>query len=410
MSHRKYTYINHIPLAGGFALGNMAATNNLPVAITSFSPFESNDALFLRYLRQKGYDVPYYQLDKLDINSFTFLSKKYSHIDFATSIPPCSGLSQAAQRKPGTRGTAEPNEWMYRSAEFILGAIKPTVYVFENAPTLYSGAGDEVRKRLIKIGEEFGYSITFYKTNTLKHGIPQFRLRTFAVYCQGPQAPILNTYNKVALPLKDYLKLIPQTASLQDVYVHNEWDISKFEITKFLIKKHGPNWREELLKFRTHLTTYDYLLRKNWLKEFLEWQKSLPENERSEIVTKNVEHIIKKKEMGKGARINYRVLELDKDYTYAVIGEMMGKQIHPVEDRLLNIREFLWLMGMPFDYEIDNPRDYIKLSQNAPVNTCMDITTEIIEIINGNRNFAKSSVYMQDNTKSININKSKSLF
>jgi hypothetical protein len=196
----------------------------------------------------------------------------------------------------------------------------------------------------------------------------------------------------------------------QDAYVHKEFDITQFEIYKFLKMKHGDNWRTAMHDFRTHLTTYDYLQRKDWLMEFLDWQKKLPEDERSEIVTKNVEHIFKKSAEGKGARINYRVLGIDKEYMYAVIGEVMGKQVHPTEDRIMNIREFLWLMGLPHDYEIDNSRDYVKLSQNVPVCTTEDITTEIIEIIKGNRRLSSNSVYMQDNTKEIINNKSKSLF
>ena len=58
-------YIAHVPLAGGFALGNMNITGKPPVAITSYSPFEANDLLLRRYLAKKGFDVPYYQLDKL---------------------------------------------------------------------------------------------------------------------------------------------------------------------------------------------------------------------------------------------------------------------------------------------------------------------------------------------------------
>ena len=47
---------------------------------------------------------------------------------------------------------------MYESAKFILGDVQPTVYSFENAPTLYTGAGDSVRERLVEIAKEFGYS------------------------------------------------------------------------------------------------------------------------------------------------------------------------------------------------------------------------------------------------------------
>ena len=160
--------------------------------------------------------------------------------------------------------------------------------------------------------------------------------------------------------------------------------------------------------YKYHLTTYDYLQRVNLLDDFLEYQKKLPDA--SEIVTKNIEHIKRNAAEGRGARINYRVLEVDKDYTYAVIGEMMGKQVHPTGDRLLNMREFMHLMGLPHDYELETQKEYVKISQNVPVKTCEDITTEIIETIKGNRRLSANPVYMQDNTKETVINKAKQLF
>jgi site-specific DNA-cytosine methylase len=400
-------YIAHIPLAGGFCLGNLNVTKVPPVAITSYSNFESNDALLLRYLKKKGFDVPYYQLDKMTDDERQEMLKSLGKIDFVTGVPPCSGLSQAAQRKAGSRGTAEPNEWMYRSANFILNEIQPTVYAFENAPTLFTSAGDEVKNRLIDIGKTNGYSITFYKTNTLLHGIPQFRPRTFGIFYKGQYAPILNNYLRPYPNQVEYLNQIPSSASLQDAYMNEEWDITKFEIYKYLNEKYGKEWRKVLNDFKPHLTTYNYLQRINKLHDFQDWLETIPDA--SQTVKNNIAHIIKKTEMGKGSRINYRVLEIDKDYVYAVIGEMMGKQVHPTEDRLLNIREFLWLMCMPFDYEIENPRDYVKLSQNAPVKTCEDITTEMIAIINKERTLSTKTINMQDNIKYID-KKSKSLF
>ena len=401
-------YIAHIPLAGGFALGNMNIIGQPPVAITSYSPFESNDLLYRRYLKKKGYDVPYYVLDKLTDIEKQELSKLFGTIDFSSSVPPCSGLSQAAQRKKGTRGTAAPNDWMYESARFLIGDIGVTVYAFENAPGLFTGSGDLVREKLIEIGKEFGYSITFYKTNTLKHGIPQYRPRTYGIFYKGENAPILETYNRPYLNSLEYLKLIPKDTKHQDEYVHDEWDITKWEIIKYLKQLLGENWRQEMVNFRPHITSYDYLGRKNLLNDFLEFQQSLPD--KSDIVTKNIKHIIKNASKGRNARINYRVLGLDKEYIYAVIGEMMCRQVHPSEDRLMNIREHMHMMGLPHDYDLESPKEYVKITQNVPVKTCEDITTEIVEIIRGNRRLSPYSVLMQDNTKEVEIKKVKSLF
>lgn len=403
-----YKYIAHIPLAGGFVIGTMNIIDNPPLAITSYSKFESNDSLLIKYLNKNGYNIPYYQLDKINDEEKIELSKLYKEIDFVTGIPPCNALSQAAQRKAGTRGTAAPNEWMYKSAKFVLGEIQPKCFAFENAPGLYTNSGEEVRKNLIKIGNEFGYAITFYKTNTIYHGLPQSRPRTFAIFLKGNFAPILNYYNKPYINLTEFLEQIPSSASHYNEYMNPEWDISNHEITRYLIKLYGDNWKEILVNYREHITTYDYLLRTKLFEDFIEYQKSLPD--KSDTVTRNLQHIKKNSEQGRNSRINYRVLGLDKYYVYAVIGEMMGRQVHPKENRLLNIREFMSLMGLPLDYELGSSKDYVKITQNVPTTTCSDITKEIIEIINGNRKLHTQSVYMQDNTKRGENIKTKSLF
>jgi site-specific DNA-cytosine methylase len=379
-----------------------------PEAITSYTPFEANDLLLRRYLKKKGYDVPYYQLDKLSEKEEIELSKLYGTIDFASAVPPCSALSQAAQRKPGTRGTCEVNDWMYKSAIFMLEKVQPKVYAWENAPGLYTNMGLEVRRRLIEIGKTYGYALTFYATNTLRHGLPQYRPRTFGIFYKGEYSPILKNYNNPPLHITEYLKQIPEEVTLQDVYMGCEPDITKFEITKYLVSLYGKDWRNVLLEYKHHLTTYEYLNRKGLITDFLKFQKALPDA--SEIVTKNIEHIIRKTAMGKNARINYRVLGLDRDYVYAVIGEMMGRQVHPTEDRLMNIREFMHLMGLPMDYELDGPKEYVKITQNVPVATTEDITKEIVAIINNEREVSTKSVLMQDNTKDIFLNKAKKLF
>jgi site-specific DNA-cytosine methylase len=142
--------------------------------------------------------------------------------------------------------------------------------------------------------------------------------------------------------------------------------------------------------------------------DFQTYQAQLPDG--TDIVRKNVAHIIKKHSMGMNARINYRVLGLDKEYVYAVIGEMMGRQVHPTEDRIMNIREFIHLMGLPHDYELEGQKEFVKITQNVPVSTCIDMTSEVVEIINGNRLLYNNSVNMQDNSKESTINKSDPLF
>ena len=72
------------------------------------------------------------------------------------------------------------------------------------------------------------------------------------------------------------------------------------------------------------------------------------------------------------------------DQFTAVIRKNIAFAVHPTEDRFFNIRELLHLMGMPHDYEIQNPRKNINhVCQNVPVNTAADWAEEVVKFCRG---------------------------
>jgi len=402
-------YVAHVPLIGGFALANQNITKTPPVAITSYSPFKGNDKLYLRYLQKKNIVVPYFEIDKLEkegkVRDVQHLIGK---LDFVSSILPCNGLSMSGNLKKGERANSPVNDWMYKSAEFILGTLRPTVFVWENAPTLYTGIGECVRNKIMEIARYHGYAGTFYKTDTLLHGVPQRRPRTYVILHKGNNAPILNYYKEESPNVEEFLKSIPKNATLQDKYVTKEPFISDFEIVRFSKMKFGENgWRQAFLDTREHLTSYDFLNRNGLLEEFQKFV--LSEENPNPASVKDIAHVIKKIGMGKNFRLSHRVLCIDKHHVYAVIGEMMERNIHPTEDRRINMREYMHLMGMPHDFDLLEPKEYGKLPQNCPVKTNEDITKEVIAIIKGERNFSSRRFEMQDNTKYTGM-KNKKLF
>jgi len=210
-------------------------------------------------------------------------------------------------------------------------------------------------------------------------------------------APILNYIKRDRLNITEYLKLIPENASLQDKYVCEDYDITDYDITKFLTLKYGEGWRKVLLDFKEHIGSYDFLLEKNLMLEFKEYVETRDEIDKKCL--RDVIHIIKKTSMGKRFRITHKVLLLDKYYVCAVIGELMERNVHPVENRRMNIREYMHLMAMPHDFQIYDKKDYTKLTQNTPVTTCEDIIRECVFIINGERKLSNERYIMQNNIK-----------
>ena len=401
-------YVAHVPLIGGFAIAAMNVTKTPPVAITSYSPFTGNDKLLLRYLQKKNKVVPYFEIDKIEeegkIRDVQHLIGK---IDFVNAVPPCSGLSMSGNLAKGARSTSPVNDWMYKSADFVMGTLRPEVYMFENAPTLYTNVGEYVRNQLMEKARYHGYAGTFYRTDSLLHGIPQRRPRTYVVFVKGKYAPIMEYYQKDSPSVAEYLKSIPEWATMQDEYATKEPFIKDFEIVKFAKLKFGDNWRQAFLDTKEHLTSYDFLNRNGLIEEYRDYVYNL--SDAHPASKKDIDHVIKKLGMGKNFRLSHRVLCIDKHHVYAVVGEMMERNVHPTEDRRINIREYMHLMGMPHDFDLTGPKEYGKLPQNCPVTTNEDITREAIAIINGERKFSNHRFEMQNNMKYTGI-KSKSLF
>ena len=68
-------------------------------------------------------------------------------IDYINAVCPCSGLSSLNTSKtPGiTRGAdAVMNKWIFVTAHYVLGRIKPKVFWGENAAGLFTKIGQEI--------------------------------------------------------------------------------------------------------------------------------------------------------------------------------------------------------------------------------------------------------------------------
>ena len=82
----------------------------------------------------------------------------------------------------------------------------------------------------------------------------------------------------------------------------------------------------------------------------------------------------------------------------ALIGRNMFNGVHPVEDRYLNVREMLHLMGLPLDFGIKNPKQVNHIAQNVPVTTAMDMANEVKKFCNGEAKMTNFTFMKQDNT------------
>ena len=147
------SYASIVPLIGGETIAMENVFKEKPKYFLTFDGFQDNESHLNNYY---NHEVPY-----LNLSEGASYTEK---VDVINTVCPCAGLSSLS---PSASSTNPMNEWMYKSAEYVLGEVQPKVFWGENAPRLASKMGEPVVKRLRKIGEEHGYTFSIFKTKSI---------------------------------------------------------------------------------------------------------------------------------------------------------------------------------------------------------------------------------------------------
>lgn len=378
----KHAFI--VPLIGGQLLGQEAALGKPPEYILSYTPFSNNDQHVVNWYKQNNVDVPYYLLDKEVPSNLT-------KVDVIGTTCPCAGLSQlSGHHSPD----AAANEWMYKTAEYILGELKPKVFWGENAPLLAGPVGSPVRERLFEIGRRNGYSMTIYKTKSLLHGVPQIRERSFYFFWEGDRPAALSFIKKPHTRIEDLLKGIKsnfqQESKNKDVpssdpyyqYVLTEMNsnITHKEFQKRLVTDRSVD-----VMMHIENAGISYLDVSKWMK--------------AKGYEREVEKCIRKHEkLTGGGSIMRRGTYVPKNYINAFVGHMPVMCTHHEEDRYLTYREGMSIMGLPESFELVNPKKNTNhMCQNVPVGTATDMAREIVKWLDGQLDSSSSTYISQNN-------------
>ena len=88
-----------------------------------------------------------------------------------------------------------------------------------------------------------------------------------------------------------------------------------------------------------------------------------------------------KKKTGMDMNYFHNDLRNPCDYFAPVQGRSINYMLHPVEDRICSVREYLALMGMPSDFEWygDLKANINKIGQNVPVKTAKFIIEQCLK-------------------------------
>lgn len=379
-------YITFIPLIGGMAIANMQATGKKPEFVLSYDAFAKNESNLKNYWP----DVEWHLLDAETNQLSEDVELDYSDIDFVSSVCPCAGMSGLNCANRGADNAA--NNWLYKSAEYILGTIKPKVYFGENAPGLYSEQNVKVLNKLREYGRQYGYAFTIYKTDTYRHGIPQHRMRTFFFFWKGECCPQMDWYNHPSeLPFEEWI--LDKNVGTQTTHLKNYGTTSVYPEMRWIMETRCDNDYSKYVAMFHKLndensirTPYEYIEHNNLWQEYRDWLVNDPNKD--------------KPMHGQGKRtpmyyIDYRWGKVKQGLGYfapqpivykgaanAVISKNMWWTLHPIENRYLTTREIMSLMGLPNDFELIT-KNLQQVTQNVPVCTAKDMTDQVIKFVNG---------------------------
>jgi site-specific DNA-cytosine methylase len=374
MTTSTFTHGHVIPLIGGSVLGATAALGKPPEWIASWgSAFGANDQYCLKYFS----DTPYFELDERQYPS--------QYVDIVTCLPPCAGLSNANVTKglvggKNPRGCNAPsNVHMLNGSEFAMSKIKPKVIMVENAPTLYSQAGEEFAERINDLAQRHGYTMSLVKTTSLNHGIPQERTRSFYFLWQGNKVPVLEPIKKPYVPFHEFLrsgKFAPSEP------VSNKPVPSADPLWQFIESKYRGCTKQDILKevaSARMVSSWNVIYDSGWLEEACRVV-------RDERTNRWLNYTLEKKKAGKNIMDGSTKLAWER--TQALMWRTLPHLMHPYEDRWLTVSEALALMGFPDDYaaKVHIPtKSSNVVCQNVPACSAGDWVGEIAQALDGKR-------------------------
>jgi site-specific DNA-cytosine methylase len=382
-------HVSIIPLIGGMPIGSEKAHGTPPDALVSWTPFAANEVHLRNWYEKRGIDVPYYLVDDGGVLPFK--------PDIVESTCPCAGLSMLNVKASSDQ---EKNDWMVNTAEYVLSEWAPKCYWGENAPGLMGGLGAGVRDRLHAVAGKHGYKVSYYKTKSLLHGVPQVRNRAFYFFWKD-KARILNWHDRPYQKIEDLILGVkgnfqrepvnPKKPS-QEPYYRYVLEVIEGGISHrdFARKMQALPVRSNDSKSIIERSGHTYLQVADWF--------AAQGLEKLAAKTRKIHEKI-----ASGGSIMKRDTIVPKDYIGAFVGHYPHMLAHPVEDRYIDYREAMTIMGLPEDFELVDagPRTINHVCQNVPVQTAADMALEVKEALLGMRDFVDADVVFQSNVNRI---------
>ena len=388
-TQKKYTYASIVPLIGGESLGIQEALNGqLPEYVLSYSPFASNDDHYIQYIRNtKGWDGDYVFLDEQPDHVAPY-------VDVVNSTCPCAGLSSFST---ASSANSAINEWLYRTAEYVLDKVSPKVFWGENAPRLYSKMGKPVADRLFAIGQKYGYSLNLYYTESRLHGLSQKRGRTFYFFTKSVSAPLFSWFAVPGEPIENIFNMPYAPGDPMNILC-NEEDPNANGWAAYAMHKTGTTNIKEL--YDTLDNTQNLIV---WadgglgdnLTVVSEWMDA---NGYAITASRARDMAVKR---AKGMGYWAHGITLAKGIIPSLIGALPFWMINPFTQSFPTVRDCLRVMKMPEDFNLSSlyplKSKINHICQNVPVSTARDMMHNVIKYLDGDVVWSESNYTKQSN-------------
>lgn len=373
------THASFVPLIGGEAIGSQQAFGKRPEYILSFKGFEPNDRHLVNYYEN---EVPYHLMDD-------GLPANLPYVDVISSVCPCAGLSNL---NPSSSADNPTNEWLYKTAKIVFEDLKPQVYWGENAPTFASEKGAKIRKRMYELGKEHGYSMSVYRTKSLLHGLPQIRERSFYFFWKGPEVPVFQTFERERPTIEELIRGVKSNFQREPI---NHRTPTHHPYYRYVLEKMHPGMtHSEFQKsLERSVDVFNYALEAGEsFDEIANWMTQHGfDRDAGKILRRKA-----KREAGLGFMV--RTVVVPRDRIGAFVGYLPGGMTHPDEDRYIDYREAMTIMGLPDDFELLDPKNNTNhICQNVPVPVARDMAAEIIATLEGKREMHRDPYVLQRN-------------
>lgn len=388
-----FKHASIVPLIGGIVIGQEEAFGSRPDYLMSYAPFANHDSHLVNWY---GADVPYLSLDSGQ--------KPFIKAEVISTCCPCAGLSMLSH---GYGDHNQNNQWMDTTARYVLGELKPKVFFGENAPGLAGKIGDNVRANLQRIGKENGYTFSIYRTRTLLHGGCQVRERAFYFFWKDIKVPALSFYNEPYTTIEAMLEsavgnsqrdpINDKTPSVDDPYY-----------TFVLEEIHGGITHREFHDTSEPASARNcdilsYIERKGYTyRQVGEWMRS--RGLEKEAVACERRH----EKLSAGGSIMRRGTVVPKEYIGAFVNHYPHKLTHHIEDRYINYREAMTIMGLPQSFELLDPKKNTNhVCQNVPVKTARDMAHEVMLYLDNKLEMIDTDYMIQYNAQQKNAYESR---